>query len=87
MEIRSTVEFEARLTKLCHRNKRLREKIDNKLRVLLHFPKHPSLRLHKLKSSKVEDWSVSVDRKIRIIFNYRDYGILLVNIGSHDQVY
>lgn len=87
MEIRTTFEFRAKVSKLCRRNKSLGNKIDHKLQVLSLFPNHPSLRLHKLQSSKLENWSISLDKKIRIIFIYQDYGILLINIGSHDQVY
>lgn len=45
---------------------------------------HPSLRLHKLSGSLQELWSISLDRKYRIIFKPLKNGvILLVSIGAH----
>lgn len=47
-------------------------------------PFHPSLRLHKLKSKLKELWSISIDRKYRIIFKPLEDGIILfVSIGLH----
>lgn len=87
MEIRSTTDLNSKVSKLCKRNKSLGKKIDQKIRILSLFPNHPSLRLHKLESAQHENWSISIDRKIRIIFLYQEYGILLINIGTHDEVY
>lgn len=47
-------------------------------------PFHPSLRLHKLKGKLFGLWSISIDRKNRIIFKPLEDGIiLLVSIGAH----
>jgi len=47
-------------------------------------PFHPSLRLHKLKGKLLGLWSISIDRKNKIIFKPLDDGIiLLVSIGAH----
>ncbi len=47
-------------------------------------PFHPSLRLHKLKGKLDGLWSLSVDRKYRIIFKPMDDGVILfVSIGVH----
>ncbi len=85
MEIKATEEFEVKVDKLCRKNKALGELIDNKIRVLAIFPKHPSLRLHKIESNN-DAWSISVNTKIGILFVYREYGILLIDIGSHDHL-
>lgn len=47
-------------------------------------PFYPSLRLHKL-SGKLKDlWSISVDRKYRIVFEAMEDGnILFMSIGLH----
>ncbi|KKT29306.1 MAG: hypothetical protein UW41_C0012G0020 [Candidatus Collierbacteria bacterium GW2011_GWC2_44_18] len=87
MEIKTTLEFRLKVAKLCRKNKSIGNKIDQKLRILSLFPNHPSLRLHKLQANNLENWSISIDKKNRIIFIYQEYGILLINIGSHDQVY
>ncbi len=47
-------------------------------------PFHPSLRLHKLKGKLQGLWSISIDRKNRIIFDALENGeVLFVSIGSH----
>lgn len=47
-------------------------------------PLHPSLRLHKLKGKLEGLWSISLDRKYRIIFEVlKDGDILFLSIGSH----
>lgn len=47
-------------------------------------PFHPSLRLHKLKGKLKKLWSISLDRKYRIIFKPLDDGVILfVSIGLH----
>lgn len=47
-------------------------------------PFYPSLRLHKLKGKLEGLWSLSLNRKYRIIFKPVEDGvILLVSIGTH----
>ncbi|PJC38026.1 type II toxin-antitoxin system mRNA interferase toxin, RelE/StbE family, partial [Candidatus Peregrinibacteria bacterium CG_4_9_14_0_2_um_filter_41_14] len=47
-------------------------------------PFHPSLRLHKLKGKLVGLWSISIDRKYRIIFRPQQNGdMLFISIGLH----
>lgn len=47
-------------------------------------PFHPSLRLHKLKGKLQGLWSISLDRKYRIIFKPLEDGVILfVSIGLH----
>jgi addiction module RelE/StbE family toxin len=45
---------------------------------------HPSLRLHKLHGKLKDFWSISVDKKHRIIFQYvaKDT-VLFFSVGSH----
>ena len=73
--------------KLVTNNPPLHIKTKKQLKILLQNPKHPSLRLHKLSGEKIEQWSISVAKNIRIIFEYTDDGIYLTNIGTHNQVY
>lgn len=47
-------------------------------------PFYPSLRLHKLKGKLKGLWSISLDRKNRIIFKVLEDGVILfISIGSH----
>lgn len=45
---------------------------------------HPSLRLHKLHGKLAGYWSISVDRKYRIIFGAKEDGVILfISVGKH----
>lgn len=47
-------------------------------------PFYPSLKLHKLSGKLRGLWSISIDRKYRIIFEpLKDGNILFVSIGMH----
>lgn len=50
---------------------------------------HPSLRLHKLLGSLTGLSSVSINMSYRITLELmiQDRDIILINIGSHDEVY
>ena len=67
------------------------EKIPGIIQKLLLFNtniNHPSLKLHKLSGNLSSHWAISIEADLRIIFRYTEDGnILLVEIGSHDEVY
>lgn len=47
-------------------------------------PFHPSLRMHKLRGKLCDFWSLSLNRKYRIIFKpLQDGTVLLVSVGVH----
>lgn len=52
-------------------------------------PKHPSLRLHPLKGKLAGLHSISINISYRITLELviSDQEIILVNIGTHDEVY
>jgi mRNA-degrading endonuclease YafQ of YafQ-DinJ toxin-antitoxin module len=59
------------------------------LRILEVNPSHPSLRLHKLKGTLSELYSVSINISYRIMlyFIVKEDAIIPVDIGTHDEVY
>lgn len=71
--------------KLVRRNPKLLNQIFDTLHNFTENPQHRSLRLHKLNNSQC--WSLSVNRSIRITYEYVEDYILLVDIGTHDEVY
>ena len=87
MIIKQSPDFIKKLKKLISKNSLLEIKIRSKLKLFSLNKNHNSLRLHKIKSDRVDMWSISVDMDLRIMFVYRDYGILLIDIGGHDEVY
>lgn len=72
---------------LTKNNPRLDEKIDQKLELFLDNPTHPSLHFHKLTGKRLKVWSISITEDIRLLLQYIQGGILVVDLGSHDDVY
>ena len=52
-------------------------------------PKHPSLRIHKLKGKLSELYSVSINISYRITIDFiiQNNVIIPIDIGTHDNVY
>jgi mRNA-degrading endonuclease YafQ of YafQ-DinJ toxin-antitoxin module len=67
----------------------LKEQYRKTLRLLAENPHHPSLRLHALKGKLAALHSVSVNLSYRITLEMiiTEKEIVLVNVGSHDEVY
>jgi len=87
MRIFLSQNFLKKYKKITRRNIKLKEKISKKIFVFKMNPTHPSLKLHRLKGKMVDDWSIAVEGDLRIIFTYIDEGILLVDLGKHEEVY
>jgi len=52
-------------------------------------PQHPSLRLHKLQGKMNHFSSISINMKYRVVIDFIiiEDTIILIDIGSHDDVY
>lgn len=50
-------------------------------------PQDPLLRTHKLKGELSDYWAFSVDDDLRVVFRWEGQEAVLVNLGSHDEVY
>ena len=48
---------------------------------------HPSLKLHKLKGALGNYYAISIEYDLRIILEIESEKIILIDIGSHDEVY
>jgi addiction module RelE/StbE family toxin len=85
--------FARKLKRLLKQNPQLRSLVKQKLDLIAENPFHPSLHTHKLKGDLSDKWSCSLDYNNRIIFKFiessesEEKEILLLVIGSHDQVY
>jgi mRNA-degrading endonuclease YafQ of YafQ-DinJ toxin-antitoxin module len=54
------------------------------LRIFVDNPKHPSLKIEKLRGLNV--WTIRIDKGNRIFFNFIDKNTaLLLDIGKHDK--
>ncbi|BAY63197.1 hypothetical protein NIES22_32830 [Calothrix brevissima NIES-22] len=71
----------------------MRSQVEKVLRLLSEDPFDSSLRTHKLKGDLEGVWSCSVDYDNRILFEFvnnsesGEEDILLLTLGSHDDVY
>lgn len=61
-------------------------KIKKQLLLFEQNPKHPSLRLHKLKGALRNVWSISIDESHRLIY-LDEIEYYFFDFGTHDQVY
>jgi len=79
--------------KRTRRNPELRESVERTLYILATDPFHPSLRTHKLKGSLAETWACTIDYENRLLFEFAEHPdtgtveLLLLTLGSHDEVY
>ncbi|NIA01890.1 MAG: type II toxin-antitoxin system mRNA interferase toxin, RelE/StbE family [Nitrospirae bacterium] len=80
-EIHYNEEFETQFLNL---PKLIQKKACKKEQLFKENPFHPSLRLHKLRGKLEGLWSISIDRKYRLIFKTLENGVtLFISIGSH----
>ncbi len=87
MSIYYSPSFVAKYKKISKKNKKQGDLIKERIALFLSNKIHPSLRLHKLQGNLKEAWSISIDRKIRILLYQDTDSISFVDIGSHDEVY
>ncbi|MEG5056938.1 type II toxin-antitoxin system mRNA interferase toxin, RelE/StbE family [Microcoleus sp. A2-C5] len=78
---------------LIRKHPELQPKVEAILRLLAENSFEPSLQTHKLRGQLAGSWACSVEYDCRIVFNFvenpesGDEEILLLDIGSHDEVY
>ena len=78
-----------RAAKFVKRHPELLPQYEKTLKLLELNPSHPSLRLHRLSGPLKELHSVSINVSYRISLEFllEDGKIVLVNVGSHEEVY
>ena len=85
--------FKRAFKQLARQHPQLRNKAQRILQQLSDDPFQATLRTHKLKGKLTGCWACSVDYDIRIVFDFvknsesTEDEILLLTIGSHDEVY
>jgi len=71
----------------------LKDKILRAMRLIQQDPFAPALRTHKLKGDLEGNWACFIDYGLRIVFDFvknptmKETEILLMNIGTHEEVY
>lgn len=75
------------------RQPELRMRVERTLKQLAEDPFHPTLHSHKLKGELAGTWACTVDYDNRILFEFArnpessEEEILLLTMGTHDEVY
>ena len=87
MNMYPSKEFLRAYKKIGKRKSGIKEKIKFKIKLLEINPLHPSLKLHKLKGKQRDNWSISIEEDMRLVFTYVPDGIILIAIGKHEEVY
>ena len=84
-----TKSYLKRATKFAKRHPDLLAQYEKTLKLLELNPFHPSLRLHRLSGSLSDLHSISINISYRITLEFLidDNKIILVNVGSHDEIY
>ena len=85
--------FKRAFKRLIRKNPQLKTKIFLVLELLLENPYNPTLKAHKLKGKLDGLWACWVEYDCRIVYtfqsndNSQEESILLIDIGTHDEVY
>ena len=83
--------FSTRVSRQLKRIKKEQPHLFNRIQKQLHLyennPRHPSLRIHKLKGNLLNSWSLSVGENIRMLYYAEDNKAVFFLIGTHDEVY
>lgn len=80
--------FKRSFRKTIENNQYLKKKFVETIEIFVENPFHPALRTHKLSGRLKGLWAFSIDYDCRVIFKFMDDGsALLIDIGTHDEVY
>jgi len=85
MEIRYTTHFDRAFRKKAKNNRQLVVKIKKQVILLRNDFRHPSLKLHKLKGERAEEFSFWIEGNLRVTFMIIEDVILFTDIITHDE--
>jgi addiction module RelE/StbE family toxin len=69
-------------------NEDLKSKFISSIKLFSENPFNPKLRTHKLTGQLKNTWAFSIDFDCRVIFEFIESDkVLLIEIGSHEEVY
>lgn len=69
-------------------DQKLKSKFEDTVKLFANNPFDPRLKTHKLSGTLKNHWAFSVDYNYRVIFQFIDNNkVLLIDIGSHEEVY
>ena len=86
-EILTTGRFDKRLTAFIHRHPELNAETRSVMDLIAKDPRASSLRTHRLKGSLAECFASRLSREYRIVFIFNAVRVVLLDIGTHGDVY
>ena len=89
IEIKFSNSYTKKAIKFFKKHKDLYPQYKKTIELLEHNPHHPSLRIHKLEGKMDKYSSISINMQYRIVIDFIiiEDVIILIDIGSHDDVY
>lgn len=85
MIIKYSPNFEKGLKKRLVRTPSLKKKVGKQIMLLQKDIRHPSLKVHKLKGSREDQYSFWIEGNIRITFVIFEEAVYLTDIITHDE--
>jgi len=85
MKLTYTNYFKKRLKKRVDKNHVLKQKVGKQLQLLLSDFGHPSLKTHKLKGERANEYAVWIEGDLRVTFIIIADEILLTDLITHDE--
>lgn len=84
-----TEAFTRRCRKILRRNRELAEALTAALTLLAEDPRHPRLKLRRLRGDLEGLWAVRVSYSVRLVLllNEPEHEVVLLALGPHDEVY
>ena len=89
VEIRFGESYEKKAIKFFKKHTDVYPQYKKTIEIISKNPHHPSLRLHKLQGKPSSFYSVSINMEYRIVLDFiiQNDVIILIDIGSHNDVY
>jgi addiction module RelE/StbE family toxin len=80
--------FKRSYRKRIHKHPHLKRQFRDKMAQFLEDPFDSHLRTHKLSGKLKGTWAFSINEEYRVLFEFIDkYKVLLIDFGTHDEVY
>ncbi len=82
--------FKRLFKKLNQKHPDLKEQFRSKMELFVIDPFHPSLKTYSLSGTLKGSWAIRINFEQRLIFRFMDKEkkkILLIDLGTHDEVY
>jgi mRNA interferase YafQ len=85
MKLASTTHFDKKLSRKIKGNIILKKKVSLRLKLLAVDIGNPILKTHKLKGKRSEEYAITIEGNLRIIFQIIKDMILLTDVINHDE--